>query len=130
MNFSPQPLCQMYSMQENYNWETFTLIKTSILGFLVYTRICLRTYLFCYVEPDPSISFVFAEKTLDHFLPGAIIGRPDQIFAFQDREHLPFLCLHQPAKQIFFRTSRLQSEIFAPIQRKSLLAPPKMFAIS
>jgi len=55
-------------------------------------------------------SFVFAEKTLDHFLPGAIIGRPDQIFAIQDREHLPFLCLHQPAKQIFFRTSRLQSK--------------------
>jgi hypothetical protein len=32
--------------------------------------------------------------------------------------------------QIFFRTSRLQSEIFAPIQRKSMLAPLKEFAIS
>ncbi|KAF8661874.1 hypothetical protein HU200_056834 [Digitaria exilis] len=60
----------------------------------------------------------------------SIINRRHQIFAFQDREHLPFLCLHQPAMQIFFRTSRLQSEIFAPIQRKSMLAPLKKFAIS
>jgi len=62
-------------------------------------------------------------------LPSIINGQ-HQIFAFQDREHLPFLCLHQPAMQIFFRTSRLQSEIFAPIQRKSMLAPVKKFAIS
>jgi hypothetical protein len=62
-------------------------------------------------------------------LPSIINGQ-HQIFAFQDREHLPFLCLHQPATQIFFRTSRLQSEIFAPIQRKSMLAPVKKFAIS
>jgi hypothetical protein len=95
--------------------------------------------LVCFVEVDSCfiLSLLFSQESnwitcyLERktFHP-SIIRRWLQIFLFQDREHLLFSLSPEASDAKKKRTPKVQSKIFAPIQRKSVLAPMKMRAIS